>query len=154
MGRPTKGVTAADRLAARLSPPDSAGCMLWLGDTDWNEYGRLEVDGRKVRAHRLAYELHHGVRLKPDQLVLHRCDRTRCCTPDHLFLGTQRQNMADMRAKGRAACGTRQPAAKLTDDLVRYIRSSSAKGVELARELDVAETTISRVRRRTVWRHV
>lgn len=84
----------------------SDGCWLWTGPVKSraHPYGRFWVspERKHVKAHRIAWELEHGT--IPEKLhVLHRCDNPRCVRPDHLWLGTHRQNMQDMAAKGRAA---------------------------------------------------
>lgn len=81
-----------------------AGCWLWTSSLGRKGYGLVQ-DGRKPRsAHRRAYIYSHGP--IPDGLfVLHRCDVPCCINPHHLFLGTQADNMADMRAKGRGKTG-------------------------------------------------
>src|SRR2546425_2672805 len=69
-------------------------CWLWTGPTTWNGYGRLRVAGVHVKAHRFSWEYHNGH--IPDALrVLHRCDAPACVRPEHLFLGTQRDNIVD-----------------------------------------------------------
>ena len=79
----------------------SDGCWLWVGSIN-HRYGWLVVRGRKVRAHRFSYELAYGL-IPVGLLVLHRCDNPPCVRPDHLFVGTQTDNMQDMLRKGR--CG-------------------------------------------------
>jgi hypothetical protein len=86
-----------------------AGCWEWQAQRDRKGYGRLSVGGRKVFAHRFAYELFVGP--AGNLLVCHRCDNPRCVRPDHLFVGTHAENMADMRAKGRP--GPRRPSPTL-----------------------------------------
>jgi hypothetical protein len=78
----------------------SANCWLWTGALDEYGYGRFYVgDGRAVKAHRMAFLL---MIFDPGELdVLHSCDNPRCVRPSHLFLGTQADNLADMRTKGR-----------------------------------------------------
>jgi len=94
-----------ERFKAKISPtPDENGCLNWIGCA--NRYGRFTVGSRKngtrttKSAHRLALELFLGE--IPDGMhVLHICDNTRCVNVDHLFLGTQMDNMRDMISKGR-----------------------------------------------------
>ena len=76
------------------------GCWEWTGVRNWMGYGRVSRAGRITSAHRIAYEL--SVAAIPDGLsVLHRCDNPPCCNPDHLFVGTVRDNAKDAVAKGR-----------------------------------------------------
>lgn len=75
-------------------------CWLWTGAVAGFGYGVCGSRGRRARAHRVAYTLEVGP-IPPGMQVLHRCDTPRCVRPDHLFLGTQLDNMRDMHAKGR-----------------------------------------------------
>lgn len=88
--------------------PELGPCWLWLAATNPSGYGKMSKGGHAaplVAAHRLSWELHYGP--VPDGLfVLHRCDNPPCVRPDHLFLGTHDDNMADATAKGRMR-GTR-----------------------------------------------
>lgn len=78
----------------------SGACWRWLGAKSGKGYGKVRVGRGRVDVHRLVYALVNGP--IPDGLqVLHRCDNPICCRPDHLFLGTQSDNMQDMLAKGR-----------------------------------------------------
>jgi hypothetical protein len=75
-------------------------CVLWAGHKDRNGYGVTKVRGMNFFAHRLAYEEAHGA-IPEGLCCLHKCDNPPCCNPNHLFLGTQADNMADMMRKGR-----------------------------------------------------
>lgn len=127
-------------------------------------YGKFNVsniDGRRLKtfvAHRLAYELAFG-EFDQSANVLHRCDNHLCCNPDHLFLGSQLDNVHDMIAKGRAPAspvmqGVEQPGAKLDDDSVRFIRSSQMSCRELGALFSVHPTTVSEVKTFKKWKHV
>lgn len=82
------------------------GCWLWRGSTRPNGYGRLQiVESRSAPGvHRISYELHYGP--IPDGLfVCHRCDTPLCVNPEHLFLGSQADNMHDRQRKGKYYSG-------------------------------------------------
>lgn len=99
------------------------GCWLWLGRINAARGGYGTFDSHRVtkRAHRFAYELTYGP--APDDIeVCHRCDNPRCVRPDHLFLGTRKDNAEDCVRKGRTQRGARHHAVKLTEDQVREIR--------------------------------
>lgn len=76
------------------------GCWLWRGTFN-HKYGQIQVRGKFCRAHRVAYELTHGVALKTTQILCHHCDNPACVRPDHMFVGTHADNVADMVRKGR-----------------------------------------------------
>lgn len=77
------------------------GCIEWQGYADRKGYGRFSTHGGEVLCHRIAYAIHFGANVAGKQ-VLHRCDNRLCCNPQHLFLGTHKDNMADMVRKGRS----------------------------------------------------
>lgn len=88
---------AEDRFWEKVQKGD--GCWEWRGVLQ-RGYGILHVDGRAIRAHRLSWELHNGP-IPPSLYACHRCDNPKCVRPDHIFLGTHGDNMADAHQKGR-----------------------------------------------------
>jgi len=86
---------------------DATGCWLWRGNCTPTGYGSTNYRGNGNGVHRLMYQVHFGVKLETDQYVLHRCDVRRCCNPDHLWIGTAKDNNADCAKKGRHYEGSR-----------------------------------------------
>jgi hypothetical protein len=151
--------TLKERFWPKVIRGDS--CWEWQGAKDPSGYGRVKVgDGTKL-AHRVAWELTSGP-VPDDLFVLHHCDNPSCCRPDHLFLGTNQDNMTDMVAKGRYKArhnlpnGERQHLAKLTEEQVRLMRSlhPGRTATSLAHEFGVSVATACKVIRHETWRHV
>lgn len=88
-------ISQKDRFLARCGKRSEAGCWLW-SDIDDNRYGQF----RGMAAHRVSYELFRE-EIPDGMFVCHHCDVPRCVNPDHLFLGTQKDNMQDKVSKGR-----------------------------------------------------
>ena len=135
-----------------------SGCWLWEYRFNAGGYGVLGHGGGEVLAHRASWIKYRGP--IPDGMdVLHACDVRPCINPDHLFLGTDADNVADMDAKGRRYVlrGEEQGAAILTEEQVSDIRSRPkgyGTGVRLAREFGVSPSLISLVRLGKAWSHV
>jgi ribosomal protein S27E len=81
-------------------PEPNSGCLLWIGSTDSNGYGQLRVGQKLRRATHVALEL-AGKPLAPGTRALHSCDNSYCVEENHLFHGTQKDNVDDMIRKGR-----------------------------------------------------
>ncbi len=133
------------------------GYLVWTGHRDSLGYGKL-IHGRKAYlAHRFAWEQSHGP-IPTGMKVLHHCDNPPCCNVDHLFLGTDADNSADMIAKGREARGERIGRAELTENSVRAIRIVYGRGGvsmhEVARRFGVSYGTVHSVLSRRTWWHV
>jgi len=150
-----------DRFYAHVAKGD--GCWEWTGSRD--RYGLFRVGKKIKKAHRSAWEMENGP--IPDGLfVLHRCDNPPCVRPDHLFLGTQTDNMQDAATKQRRRYrtgprpeyrGTLTPAHKLSEADVVRIRELSERGWTLRRlalEFHVGQTAIFKVVHRQSWTHV
>jgi hypothetical protein len=134
------------------------GCWLFTGFLDKHGYGEINGGrrGLKFSAHQAAYLVAVGP--IPDSLcVLHSCDTPACVRPDHLFLGTQAENMADMNQKGRHCKGEDVHNSKLTPASVVEIRDLIADGHSITfigRKYGVARATIRDIKQGKTWRHV
>lgn len=100
----TKGMTLNKKLEFYTNK--TGGCWYWFGDKNHCGYGTIRYGGRMAMAHRLAWINRFGD-IPDGMLVLHKCDNRKCVNPEHLFIGTQEDNMKDMKSKGRG----RKPAA-------------------------------------------
>jgi hypothetical protein len=129
------------------------GCWPWRGSCTQGGYGVVSFLGRYTTAHRIAYELDKGEQIPDGIEALHECDNPPCCNPRHVFLGTQKDNIADMHAKGRAGdCrlfGENHGRAKLKDHQVEEIRDRYRKEgltqAQLAGIYGIGPSQISRI---------
>ena len=146
------------------------GCHEWKAARSGGGYGQFNLRGRMVGAHRLAYFLATGT--DPAGLnACHSCDNPSCCNPDHLFLGTDADNMLDKTRKGRNNCprgeahGSRtQPwswqrgearwNAKLSSADILSIRTDPRNSREIAGQYCVSRSQITAIKRGEKWRHV
>lgn len=136
-------------------------CWNWTMSVNTHGYGQARHEGKSYAAHRLMFILSNpGVDIT-GKTICHHCDNRSCINPGHLYAGTPKDNMDDMRNRGRAkypggAKGEKHRDAKLTEESVREIRSKSeSKGYrKLAKEYGVDRTTIKLVVRRLTWKHV
>jgi hypothetical protein len=93
-------ISVKERFFRKAIPEPNTGCWLWEGYEPPNKYGKINIKGKQKLAHRVSYEINIGS--IPDGMnVLHKCDQPACVNPDHLFIGTQQDNIDDMWAKNR-----------------------------------------------------
>lgn len=152
------GRTMSDRIMDLCVPEPNSGCWIWTGAQRSNGYGTVCYRRKHYKAHRLSWEAFRGP--IPDGLwVLHKCDTPICVNPDHLFLGTAKNNTDDMWRKGRGArqTGESHPRCRLREAQVIEIRRLAAEGMSrrrLAEMFGVGQGTVQHVVTRQTWRHV
>ena len=150
----------------KVHPEPNSGCWLWTGGTVTFGYGCIDKGYALYRAfgsvgttaHRIAYLLFKG-EIPKGKFVCHKCDTAPCVNPDHLFLGTQLDNLRDMIKKGRRRIGDMPKGedswnAKLTEKDVAYIRRSGLSRDDLAKKFGVSDSTIRSIRARKSWKHI
>ena len=139
----------ARRFWARVDK--SGDCWVWTGTIRLDGYGVFKYRGLVRSAHRVAWEIEHGVGLTSDMHVLHACDNPPCVR--HLFLGDHATNMADMARKGRARNGSQ----RLTEAQVREVRAMVRAGhmqKDVAAQFGVDPSLISHIMCGRVWRRL
>lgn len=151
--------TIEERLWDQVERTDQ--CWIWKGHVNNKGYGVIGQGDRKtLLVHRLSYELAKGS-IPTGMLVCHTCDNRRCVRPDHLFLGTSKENTQDMLQKGRArgnrkSIGETNPHATFTEGDIREIRRlrGIVKQDELARRFSTRQSTISNIQLGRTWKHL
>lgn len=137
-------------------PVPETGCWIWLGAWNSRRYGRIASGGRNPRiASRLFYE-HFVGPIPTGHFVCHKCDTPPCVNPDHLFVGTPKENAADMAAKGRHAPvrGTSNPNTRLTEADVLEIREWRESHRKTAKKFGISSGQVSNIRGRLYWTHL
>lgn len=140
----------ADRFWAKVQKSET-GCWLWTGTISKNGYGNFGLDGRVVSAHRMAWQLAHGRTPPAGAVVMHSCDVRACVRPDHLSVGSHKDNMRDMVVKGRSfvGVGSLGSRAKLSETDAESIRREYQSGGvshgQLSEKYGLAKSAICRL---------
>jgi hypothetical protein len=147
------------------------GCWMWTGWKFKDGYGGFNVRRRTVRAHRWAYKYFVGP-IPEGMCVCHKCDNPACVNPDHLWIGTNIDNMRDEREKGRTPNGDRNGkrtcpekiikgikvgVPKITEMDVKEIRAMCGEGYcykEIAKKFGISPGSISKIKFRVNWKQV
>jgi hypothetical protein len=163
--RPTRQSRAYDEINAWLQTPDAheflsaqtrrddkTGCLIWTGKTQKRfPYGYFYRKTKIVYAHRAAYAAVHGP-IPKGKVICHACDNPTCIAIEHLSLGTQQDNLADMRRKGRARWRSLLTRAHVVEIKKRLAAGETAAAI--ARDTGVSRGVIHAVKSGRTWGHV
>lgn len=137
-----------ERFLNKIKVNEATGCWEWIGCTD-GRYGIFHFPGfykgyRMAKAHHVALFLIKNIQIESDKEVLHSCDNTICCNPDHLSVGTHFDNMQDMSMKGRSGCSNQKLT---TDELIeaKKLRGQGFSVKSIAEKFKLSPSQMSRL---------
>lgn len=128
-------------------------CILWNKAKDKAGYGVSWLNGKYIRAHVKAFKLSKGD-IPVGLLVRHTCDNRACCNPEHLVLGTYKDNSQDMVTRNRQAKGEQVGTSKLTEDIIKMIRSMNGTSRQIAEFFGCSKTQVLSIKNNTSWKHL
>ena len=154
---PPKKIDPKIRFWKFVQKNDIKSCWKWVGGKSKSGYGRFN----NTQAHRFSYELKYG-QIPKDMLACHKCDIRDCVNPDHIFIGTYRDNILDCVKKGRQnnadVKGENNARAKLTEKQVIKIRelhdSGKMQNKQLSEKFNTPVSTIEKIVGRETWKHI
>lgn len=138
-------MTTETHFNGRYIPEPNSGCWLWTSSVHQDGYGIMRDKGKMRLAHRISWELHKGA-IPHGMCILHKCDVRCCVNPDHLFLGSLKDNAVDMAQKGRVGNQKISPADVLLIRAMGTTEAAKAFGISIAQA--------SRIRNRRRFSHV
>lgn len=153
--------SAIKRMVKYTNKTEINECWEWQSTCNKRNYAMLSIGGRSglyARASRIAYYLNFGP-FNEDLLVCHSCDNPKCVNPNHLFLGTHKDNTNDMYRKGRESLpptfyGENHSRSTLKEQEVIEIYNSSCEAKILASTYNVSKKTIYEIWKGTTWKHL
>lgn len=157
-----KNRTIHDRFYEKISIPDDIDkCWEWIGAINKSGYGNMNINGKTTSSHRISWQINFG-EIPKGLYVCHHCDNRKCVNPSHLFLGTNDDNMKDMKMKGRGKgkyqFGETNSMSKLTSKEVIEIRELYASGkytlLKIANKYNISFQHVSDLIHRKRWAHI
>jgi len=142
-----------DRIKNKFKVDPNNNCWIWQGFKDKDGYGSIIINQKMNKPHRVMWEIHNGP--IPEGInVLHKCDNPPCVNPDHLFLGSQKDNIQDCIKKDRFVRGEKNGRAKLTKNKVIKIYYDNRKYAEIAKDFSVSKASVGSIKKGRNWAHL
>jgi len=133
-------------------------CWEWdAGKTGWG-YGSFRYRGKIFPSHRISWSLYFEEDIPCEKIILHTCDNPGCVNPNHLRVGTHKDNVKDRVAKGRSAVGERNGRSKCTESDIVLIREMYESGEynksQISRLFSIDDRTTRKILNREIWTHI
>ena len=131
-------------------------CWVWTKSTLVGGYGQVQIEGKKWTTHRLFYTYYKG-EIPSGKLVCHTCDNPTCVNPDHLYIGTHKDNNNDTYNRNRMPLRYGDQATnvvKLSKEEALHIKYSSIKSKELEQKYNINQSQVSRIRNGKTWKNI
>jgi len=157
--------TLREKFSERFIPEPNSGCWIWTAGFNARDgYGRFKINGKERTAHRSSYIIHRGP-VEGGMDVCHKCDTRLCVNPDHLFVGTRKENMNDCIRKGRfkypvvtQGIGHHRGMRKLSDaqviEVLKLTKIGGLSDAAIARMFSVCEETVRKIRLGRSFKHL
>jgi len=144
------------RFWAKVRRGTDSECWEWIAHRNRDGYGHIYIAKRLLRAHRVSWVIAFG-NIEDGACVLHRCDNPSCVNPKHLFIGTHKDNVEDMRNKGRQRwIKAGEKRIKLSREQVEMLRGDKANGAsstQLAAKYGISRSHARRIANGTKWKN-
>ncbi|MFJ0492812.1 HNH endonuclease signature motif containing protein [Citrobacter werkmanii] len=126
------------------------GCWIWRRSVASSGYGQIRLNYKNLRANRASFMVFKGE--IPDGMVIrHTCDNKLCINPDHLILGSCKQNSEDMVSRDRQAKGIKNGRCKLSEDTVREIKKSTLSCSKTAEKFGISKSHAHKIMKGAAW---
>lgn len=153
-------IPISDRFWKYVTPGDTNDCWIWQGSKCRDGYGQMKMTNDGIestrRATAVSLEL-HGVNVPKGSMVMHTCDNPPCVNPNHLRVGTAKENNLDRSLKGRWRGRQTKRGVPLTSEEVREIRSRYSQGFSpnsIAASFGISASNVRSIKNRRTWKHI
>ena len=155
MGYPSQPLTR-ERIEQNVVRIPESGCWIWNGAVGCRGYGKLRSNYTQHSAHKVSYELFRGP-VEAGKYVCHHCDVRACVNPEHLFLGSPKDNQQDMAKKMRHAYGDKNGNSKLSEQQAKSILSLKDSGntkTSVGEKFGVSRVAVAKIWSGELWPHL
>lgn len=158
MARPKAGITFWNRVVNQTDFTQRDGCFYFNGNRDSCGYGRVRKNGKTLSLHRESYREMHG-EIPAGKYILHKCDHPSYWNVEHLYLGTQFENMRDCKNRGRMVNprGSKSGMSKLNEEKVAIIKNRINNGEKIrkiALDNNIDASVVWKIKAGKLWAHV